>query len=290
MKNIISLLTHPLAISDKGKMALKYILLNTLKGSDRDSQLLGIDEKDLKVQFYKTADIKSFMPYLDGNDSAEQLDENSVMVIEFGGVIYPWTTRYLRELVEMANKEEKINAMVLVMNTPGGSANGVDATSSIISNSDKPIFVQVDGVCASAGMYLACGADKVYATSRTDVFGSIGTMTTFVDDTKFWKDLGFTIKDIYATDSTKKNNSYREGLEDNFEPIIKDLDYINKIFHETISKNFNIPIDAESDVFNGADYYAERAIELKICDGIQSLESTIKEAMIAGMKRKATYL
>jgi ClpP class serine protease len=119
-----------------------------------------------------------------------------------------------------------------------------------------------------------------------DIHGSIGTMTTLINDNKFMESLGIELTDIYATKATHKNNDSREALKGNFEPVIEKLDALNELFHNSISKNRGIAI-TETDVFNGSDFLTKRAIELGLCDQIGTLEDALNYAFIEGMRYKS---
>jgi signal peptide peptidase SppA len=74
-------------------------------------------------------------------------------------------------------KNNRVKAVLLHMNTPGGEATNADGIyRALMRYKEKyqvPIYVYVDGICASGGMYISAAADKIYA-SPTSVIGSIG--------------------------------------------------------------------------------------------------------------------
>jgi signal peptide peptidase SppA len=71
----------------------------------------------------------------------------------------------------------RVKAILLYINTPGGASDDCDtiyrALSTYKTKYNIPIYAYVDGMCASAGMYIACVADKIYA-SPPSVIGSVG--------------------------------------------------------------------------------------------------------------------
>lgn len=76
-------------------------------------------------------------------------------------------------------KGDRVKAIFLYMNTPGGSASDSDtiyrALKSYKQKYNVPIYAYVDGLCASGGMYIASSADKIYS-SHSSVIGSIGVL------------------------------------------------------------------------------------------------------------------
>ncbi len=74
---------------------------------------------------------------------------------------------------------KRVEAILLYIDSPGGSA--IDSESIYLALMDYkkkyniPIFAFVEGLCASGGMYIACAADKIYATSGS-IVGSVGVI------------------------------------------------------------------------------------------------------------------
>jgi len=72
---------------------------------------------------------------------------------------------------------DRVKGILLYIDTPGGASDDCAAIYRALSNYKAkfgvPIYAYVDGMCASAGMYIACVADKIYA-SPSSVIGSVG--------------------------------------------------------------------------------------------------------------------
>jgi signal peptide peptidase SppA len=76
-------------------------------------------------------------------------------------------------------ENNRVKAVLLHIDTPGGIANDADSIDRLLMNYKKkyniPIYAFVDGLCASGGMYISAAADKIYATSDS-MIGSIGVI------------------------------------------------------------------------------------------------------------------
>lgn len=74
-------------------------------------------------------------------------------------------------------KKDRVKAILLYMNTPGGVAEDSSSIYRMLKAYKEkyhvPIYTFVDGLCASGGMYAAAASDKIYAT-RDSIIGSIG--------------------------------------------------------------------------------------------------------------------
>lgn len=230
---------------------------------------------------------------VDGNDyNLESLDipDDSVALIYVEGCIYPWKAFDIENKIAKVNGNPKLLGALLLMNTPGGSVHRVDITSNAITNSAKPIAAYITGMCASGGMWLASGTKRIFVASTIDRVGSIGVMTTYQNDKKFWEEMGIIETDLYATLSTEKNGESRAMDAGDPTPIISQLDFINELFHKTISENRNIAIDPENRIFKGATYNGTEAIANGLADQMGTLDEALNWVLMEGMKQQANSL
>jgi protease-4 len=79
------------------------------------------------------------------------------------------------EAIKEARNDDRVKAIVLRINSPGGSALASDVMwrESQLAKQEKPLVVSMGNVAASGGYYLACGADYIFAEAST-ITGSIG--------------------------------------------------------------------------------------------------------------------
>ncbi|MHC1707500.1 MAG: S49 family peptidase [Bacteroidales bacterium] len=210
------------------------------------------------------------------------IPENSIAVIPIIGVIYSYKTQNLVNSIIEAENNPNISAILFVVNSPGGMVFYTDIAADVIKNTQKPTVAYVLNMAASAAMWLISAMDERIVSSRLDMVGSIGVMTTFMDMTGLLKEkLGITIYELYASKSTRKNNHIRELLKGNDKPILDDLDFTNEVFHQVIRENLGIKEDSE--VFTGEIYNAEKAISLGLADRIGTFEQAIDSAYKKGL-------
>ncbi len=106
-------------------------------------------------------------------------DANGVVVLtlsgEIGGSDDNLNARAVRRAVEDIEKDEKIKAVVLRINSPGGSAEESDEIYSALATlkQKRPVVVSMGGFAASGGYWISMAADKIVASPFT-ITGSIG--------------------------------------------------------------------------------------------------------------------
>ena len=104
--------------------------------------------------------------------------EDYVVVIPFEGAITSESIKPARSQILRAAKDEKCKALVLRINSPGGSALASDVlweATAEYKATGKPFIVSMGGVAASGGYYISAGADQIFA-ERGTVTGSIGVV------------------------------------------------------------------------------------------------------------------
>jgi signal peptide peptidase SppA len=137
-------------------------------------------------------------PMMQANRSADGvavIDIRGVMLASpdaldefFGGFT---NTRAVTRAVQLASADSGIGAIVLRIDSPGGSVEGLAELGDAVSQARhrKPVIAVVEGLCASAAFYAAAGATAIYA-GRMDLVGSIGTIVTVYDMSKSFGDAG----------------------------------------------------------------------------------------------------
>lgn len=217
----------------------------------------------------------------------ESLPDDSVAVIPVTGYLYTEKINRIESYLAEAMEHPSVAGALMYIDSPGGMVHRIDILADAIKNAPKPVGVYVTGMCCSAAQWVAGGGRFIMAGSPMDMFGSVGTMTTYMNLRKYYEEMGIKITDIYASASTEKNKESREAEKGNFEPMTEYLDFFNEIFHRTISVNRGIPRSADSEVFTGATFFAEKAISLKLADKIGTLEQAVTDVMALATIEKA---
>lgn len=123
----------------------------------------------------------------DAHGDRHKLEDTSpvILKINFNGVIgeFDLTSNKVDKLLldsrEGVLGKNRVKGILLYFNTPGGLATDSSTIYRALKNYKEkyhvPIYGYVDGLCASGGMFIACAADKIHATSDS-VIGSVGVV------------------------------------------------------------------------------------------------------------------
>ena len=105
-----------------------------------------------------------------------------IAVIRIDGLIDEAMAEQVHGALQHAARDDRVKAVVLRINSPGGGLTASDMIHhdirALLKDAGKPVVASMDAVAASGGYYIACAADQVVA-QQTTITGSIGVIAQF---------------------------------------------------------------------------------------------------------------
>lgn len=147
-----------------------------------------------------------------------------------------------RDMMIKAANHPLCRGHIFLINTPGGSAwakNDYEQAINYARSLGQPVIAFVDGMCASAGMYLASLCDERYYMHPKNEIGCIGVMAAFYTkaDGSTNQFTNETYHELYDPESFDKNKAFRDIANDgNDELLINELADLGKEFRADIMK------------------------------------------------------
>lgn len=147
-----------------------------------------------------------------------------------------------RDMMMRAADHPLCRGHVFIINTPGGSAwakNDYALAIDYAHSKGQKVIALVDGLCASAGMYLASLCDERYYMNPKDQIGCIGVMAAFytLPDGAKDKYTDETYHELYDPESFDKNKAYRDvANKDDDKELIKELADLGVEFRSDVKK------------------------------------------------------
>ena len=206
-----------------------------------------------------------------------------------------WNTSYLgsvvraRQAVLSALNDKDVSALMLVLDTPGGSVDGLSELGDAVykARQSKMVVAQVDGMAASAGYYVASQADKIYA-HRMDMVGSIGTRMMLYDFHKMFEKEGV---EAVPIDTGKFKSAGAEGTEitkeqrADFQRIV---DTYYQDFLNMISRGREMDVKNVKPLADGRVFIGQEAVDNGLIDGLQTFEETYAQIRQAVVESQGT--
>jgi protease-4 len=180
--------------------------------------------------------------------------------------------------LKTARESKEVKAIVLRINSPGGSALASELIWREIELTKKtlPIVVSMGDVAASGGYYIACNATKIIAEPTT-ITGSIGVFGVIPNISKLANKIGINAEQV----STNKGASYSafEPMSDSFRAVTTEgVEQVYNTFLDRVSAGRNISFTAVDSIAQGRVWSGVEAKKIGLVDELGNLDDAIAAA------------
>ena len=186
----------------------------------------------------------------------------------------------LAEQIRQARLDKDIKAVVLRVNSPGGSALASDVIwrEVVLLKESKPVVVSMGDYAASGGYYISAPADYIFS-DRLTLTGSIGVFGTIFNVSDFLSNkLGVTF-DSVSTSPNAGGFSITEPLtERNREVIMEGVDKVYKIFTSHVAEGRNLDIEKVYSIAEGRVWSGTDAVNIGLVDANGGLFDAVAKA------------
>ncbi|MEO0636839.1 MAG: signal peptide peptidase SppA [Pseudomonadota bacterium] len=177
--------------------------------------------------------------------------------------------RRLLKLLEDVGEDDNVKAVILDMNTPGGTTVGGEAIYEAVKAlaETKPVVTQVGTLAASAGYMIAVGTDQIFVR-RSSIIGSIGVIFTYANATELLDRIGIEVKDI-KTGVLKAEPAPYQNAPAELEPSLRELiDDTYQWFVGIVAEERGLDRAEVLRLADGRIVSGTRGVELKLADAI----------------------
>jgi len=183
------------------------------------------------------------------------------------------------DALKKAREDDEVKAIVLRVNSPGGSALASDIIwrEIEITKASKPVLVSMGDVAASGGYYIAAGADKIFAEPTT-ITGSIGVFGTVPNISELAKNMGVNAEQV-GTNKNSVEYSLFEPMNDNFRNnVLEGIEATYETFLERVAQGRGITMAQADSLAQGRVWSGVDAKRLGLVDELGGLDEAIAEA------------
>ncbi len=263
--------------------ALKYKLVDGLKYDDevkdeiKDRLKVGKYDKinfvslgkyAMAVDYKQTGTEKIAVIYAQGDIVDGKGDQENI-----GGDTY-------RNLIRKARLDKEVKAIVIRINSGGGSAMASENIwrEITVARQDKPVVVSFGDVAASGGYYLSCNADSIFAQPNT-ITGSIGVFMLLPNMEGFFKDkLGMTFDGVKTSPDADALTVTKPLSPAQRQYLQNDVDTIYHGFKQRVADGRKLSMEFVDSIGQGRIWSGSRALQLGLVDRIGGLDDAIASA------------
>lgn len=181
--------------------------------------------------------------------------------------------------IDQAVKSRRVKAIVLRVDSPGGSALSSDIIWKALINAkkEKPLVVSMGNVAASGGYYLAVAGDEIYANDMT-ITGSIGVFATVPNVEGFTNSIGINVQHV-ETHKNALGYSVFKSPEGDFRASIKEgIEYVYDTFKQRVADGRGLSLEAVEDIAQGRVWTGKQALENGLVDGLGGMDQALAAA------------
>ncbi len=198
-----------------------------------------------------------------------------VGVITLNDAIYDYSAQYLIEQIVYAEQSPQVMAVVLVMNSPGGTVVDTEAVYLELARlrTTKPVVTVIGGMAASGGYYLASGTDYIIAKPSSQV-GNIGVIGYLPPSPQVFEE-------IYSTGPYKLWGSPQDT-------VVREIEMLKQGFFEAIKMGRSDALKmTDAEVLRGQIYMGSEALRKGLIDDLGG--ETLAYQTAGNMARISNY-
>lgn len=247
-------------------------LLNRLHNVEKKDERTSVSISNLlsapteKVKYQKT---RLAVLYADG----EIVDEGSEGIVREDFI----------EAIQAIQADDKIKAVVLRVNSPGGSAYASEQIWKAIDDlkTKKPVVVSMGDLAASGGYYIASGAQKIVASSNT-LTGSIGIFGMFLNVEELTQKIGLNVDVVKTNELSDFGDMSRQMTDLEKAKMQRYIESGYELFVKRCAEGRKMSVDAIKAIAEGRVWTGEKAKELGLVDELGDIDRAIELAAEMG--------
>jgi len=187
----------------------------------------------------------------------------------------------IARLIKRAASDDEVKAILLKVDSPGGSVIGSDEIYNALKKVDKPIVVQMGALAASGGYYVSMAASHIVAHPDT-LTGSIGVISEFTNIEGLYEKLGLKSTVIKSGEFKDFGNPTSPFTEEDRALWQAVIDEVYEHFVKIVADGRKLPVEEVKKLADGRIYTGRQALKLKLVDQLGYFEDAVDKAAALG--------
>ncbi len=196
----------------------------------------------------------------------------------FGGTTV--TPQQVSEVVERVEKDPNAKAVLIVINSPGGSAAASEEIYTIVKRlaDKKPVVSYIGEFGTSGGYYIALPSDRIIA-SPTALTGSVGAVAVLINIANLTENLGIKAYVFKSGDMKDIGNSFRRPTDEELKVMQSLIDSVAETFIQRVREERGDKITEWGRILSARPFTGKQALELGLVDDVGSFEDAKRTAL-----------
>jgi protease-4 len=280
------------AVADQGGTlmadeALKSKLVDKVVYFDEiATELKKLTGTDAENKSFKQISLKNYARIAENKNSTRANKKNQIAVLYAegeivdgeGGPTQVGGDRIAQEMRKI-REDDDVKAVVLRVNSPGGSATAAEVIGRevALTGKKKPVIVSMGNLAASGGYWISMGSSKIFAEANT-ITGSIGVFGMLFNVEKLAANNGVTWDVVKTARFADTNTVSRPKNPQELANIQKIVDRIYDRFITKVADSRKLPKNKVQEIAQGRVWSGTAAKQLGLVDEIGGLEDAVREA------------
>jgi len=189
----------------------------------------------------------------------------------------------ISKLLDKADEDISVKAIILEINSPGGSGVASQEIAEAVAKARKPVVAWIREVGASGAFWIATSADRVVAAPGS-VVGSIGVSSSYIDFANLMEKQGITYNRLVTGEFKDTGTPFRNLTFAERSYILQKLEIIKNVFVQSIANNRNLTFEYVDSKATGEIWLGSEALQLGFIDVLGGKDESQKTAeQLAGI-------
>ncbi len=184
------------------------------------------------------------------------------------------TSDSIIESLDKADTNPAIKAILLDINSPGGSGVAADEVGQKIKSLNKTTVSVIRDVGASAAYWIASATDYIFA-NKLSFTGSIGATGSYLEFSRFLEQYNISYQRFVSGELKDMGSAFKEPSANERRIYQKIIDDAKDIFVEEVALNRNLSIEEVNEMATGQVYLGREALELKLIDELGTKQDAL---------------
>ena len=275
---------------DTGRAALEFRLVDELMTPDHARDRIAAAVGDSDEDSYPRIGFRRYLQTLPPDVPSKQ---NIALITAQGPIVMgedrnAAAAENLVALIRKAREDQSVAALVLRIDSPGGSALASELIREeleVAQQHDKPVIASMGPVAASGGYWIASTANRIIAHPST-ITGSIGVVGLFLSFERTLSDMGIESDGVGSLPLTGSASPFR-GMNDSARRVLQaNIGGIYDRFIHLVARGRDMTPESVDEIGQGRVWLGQQAIEIGLVDALGDLADAVQAAAdLAGLEQ-----